>query len=378
MEKTKYSEMETLILYENQKIIEKTCPEKKIMAKKDEEEIDFSVLEDCARENANEKYTTETLQKIVRQMRKKGFYIPKKEPRKVNWRAYTLNQINDITDTLHFIRDKVDEIHKPLRHRPVGRPAVDAGKLAKAILFAEIFGIPERKAEGWVCLLGHHLGIEERIDDRVIGKAYKDKKVIGILRHVFENNRSCDGEMGGDGTGLEVSRKENYESTKKKNKYMTSVVDSREVVQEFDTSGTQECVIMHELVKKIANYLKKDINKLTKKAKITLDSGFVDKKLAQLIEDSGMIAYIFPKKSTVLKSDGSPGWKRMLIRLIKDIQGWLEEYHIRSHTESFHSSFKRIFGIVTKRLDYTIYTQVLARVIHNNRRKTNYFMLAEA
>lgn len=67
----------------------------------------------------------------------------------------------------------------------------------------------------------------------------------------------------------------------------------------------------------------------------------------------------------------------MLINLIKYVQIWLREYHIRSHTESFYSSFKRIFGIVTKRLDDTIYTQVLVRIIHNNRRKVNHFNLAE-
>ena len=134
---------------------------------------------------------------------------------------------------------------------------------------------------------------------------------------------------------------------------------------------------MHELVKSIAKELKKDVNKLLKKAKLTLDSGFVDKKLAQLIENSEIIPFIFPKKNNRLKSDGSPGWKKMLLSLIKDVQAWLREYHVRSHTESFHSSLKRIFGIVTKRLDDTIYTQVLARVIHNNRRKTSYFNLAE-
>lgn len=310
-------------------------------------------------------------------MRKKGFYIPKKEQRKIDWSVYTPNQINDIIDTLHFIRCEVDKVHTPRKHNSVGRPPTDEGKLSKAIMFVELFSIPERKAEGWVYLIGYHLGIKERIDDRVIGKAYRKRGVIAILRKVFENNRGCDGDMGGDGTGLEQSRKENYEATKKKGKYMTSIVDSREVVQEFDTSGTQECVIMHELVKKIAKELKKDVNKLLKRAKLTLDSGFVDKKLAQLIEDSGMLAYIFPKKTNRLKSDGSPGWKRMLIRLIGDVQTWLREYHVRSHTESFHSSFKRIFGMVTKQLDDAIYTQVLARVIHNNRRKTEYFKLAK-
>lgn len=371
MEKKIYSKLETLALYEEQKIIERTSPERK----KDEEE-DFNLI--VQEVNSKKKYNTKILQKIVRLMRKKGFYIPKKEQRKIDWSAYTTNQINDIIYALNFIRDEIDKVHTPKKHSSVGRPPTDEGKLAKAILFVELFGIPERKAEGWVYLIGYHLGIEERIDDRVIGKGYKKREVIAILYQVFENNKSCDGEMGGDGTGLETSRKENYESTKKKGKYMTSIIDSREIVQEFDTSGTQECVIMHELVKKITKELKKDVNKLIKKVKLTLDSGFVDKKLAQLIVDSGIIPFIFPKKDNVLKSDGSPGWKEMLISLIKDVQAWLREYHIRSHTESFHSSFKRIYGMVTKRLDDTIFTQVLARVIHNNRRKTNYFELAEA
>ena len=368
-EKKRYSGIETSILFEEQRIIDKTFPKKK---KKVQENEEYDPIKD---DLGKKEYTTKFLQKLVPVMRKKGFY-KFKDQRKVDWSAYTLNKINDIIDTLHFIRDEIDKVHTPKKHNSVGRPPVDDGKLAKAILFIELIGLPERKAEGWIVLIGHHLGIDERIDDRVIGKAYKKREVIAILRQVFENNKSCDGEMGGDGTGLEVSRKENYESTKKKGEYMTSIVDSREIVQAFDTSGTQECVIMHELVKEIIKELKKDINKLLKNAKITLDSGFVDEKLAQLIENSGITPFIFPKKNNVLKSNGSPGWKRMLMSLIKDVQAWLREYHIRSHTESFHSSFKRIFGIVTKRLDDTIHTQVLVRIIHNNRRKTSYFNLA--
>ncbi len=363
MVKKRYSPLETLLLYEEQKIIEKAYPKKKKKTK-----------EETCQEGVP---STPLLRKIVRQMRKKGFYISKKEQRKIDWAAYTYNQINDIINMLHFIRDEVDKVHTPKKHESVGRPPVDPGKLAKSILLIESLGATERSGEGWVYLLGPHLGIDKRIDDRVIGKAYKKREVIAILHNVFDNNKSCDGEMGGDGTGLESSRKENYESTKKKGVYMTSIVDSREIVQAFDTSGKQECRIMHDLVRGIVKELKKDVNNLLRKTKLTLDSGFVDKKLAQLIEDSEMIPFIFPKKNNKLKSDGYPGWKRMLLSLIKDVQIWLREYHIRSHTESFHSSFKRIYGIVSKRLDETIYTQVLSRVIHNNRRKTNYFELAE-
>lgn len=319
-------------------------------------------------------FSSKDLQKLVPKMREKGFYISQ-EQRKIDWPAYTSAQINEITDTIRFIKTEVDKVHTPEKHKNVGRPPTDAGILAKAILFVELFGIPERKAEGWIFLIGHHLGISEHIDDRVLGKAYKRFDVINILEKVFKNNLECDGQMSGDGTGLEQSRKENYESTKKKGLYMTSIVDSKERVQAFDIDGKQECQAMHFLVKEVANTLKKNVNKLLKEAKLTLDSGFVDKKLAQLIEDSGIVPYIFPKKNNTLKSKGYPGWKRMLLKLLKNVQDWLKEYHIRSHAESFHSSFKRIFGIITKRLNKTTYTQILSRIIHNNRQKTTYYNL---
>ena len=313
-------------------------------------------------------------QELVVKMRKKGFY-KSKEPLSLDWHAYNTNQINDIIDSLRFIRVEVDGVHTPLRVRCVGRPATDAGNLAKAILFVEMYGIDERKAEGWITLLGPHLGITEHIDDRVLGKAYQNKAVIVILEQIFEETKTNDGGMSGDGTGLEGSRKQNYESTKKKTNYLTSVVDSREVVQAFDVGNKQECQAMHDLVTRIKETLQKDLTNVLKTAKLTLDAGFVDRKLIQLIEDSGIIPFVFPKKNNAITSKGYPAWGRMCKRLINDVQTWLTEYHIRSHAESFHSSFKRIFGIVTKRLTITVYTQILCRIIQNNRRKTQYHYL---
>lgn len=315
-------------------------------------------------------------------MREKEFYVSQKQ-RQIDWAAYTANQINDVIDTIYFIKTEVDKAYCSIKHNKVGRPPIDAGFLAKGILFIESLQITERKAEGWLSLMNRHLGFSQRLDDRVIGKAYTRKDVIDILEKVFKNNIECDGQMCGDGSVIERTRKENYESDKKSKKkgkkkglHLTSIVDSKERVLAFDVGGTQECQAMHFLVKEIVDIIKRDVNGLLKKAKLTLDSGFVDKKLAQLIEKSGIIPYIFPKKNNVLKSKGHPAWKRMLLNLLEDVQNWLKEYHIRSHSESFHSSFKRIFGIITKKIDDATYTQVLARVIHNNRRKTAYYHLA--
>ena len=46
---------------------------------------------------------------------------------------------------------------------------------------------------------------------------------------------------------------------------MTSIVDSREIVQAFDISGKQECQAMHELVEKVTG------------TSLRLDAGFVDR-----------------------------------------------------------------------------------------------------
>ena len=318
-------------------------------------------------------FTNKQFQQLVPKLREKGFYRWQSQ-RPIDWPAYTLNQINDIIDSLHFIRDEVNKIHVPSTIKKVGRPAIDEGNLAKAILFTELYSFPERKAEGWIKLMGLHMGINQHIDDRVLGKAYKSKKVQEILEQIFVNNRESDGKNGGDGTGLERSRKENYESTKKKNLYMTSIVDSREIVLAFDISGKQECKVMHLLVKELSVMIKKSKSKKLQQ-KLTLDAGFVDRKLAQVIEDSGLTPYMFPKNNLTLAAKGFAAWKKMWIKLLKDTQHWLKEYHIRSHTESFHSSFKRVFGIVRRILDETAYTQVLSRIIHNNRRKLNYFRM---
>jgi hypothetical protein len=66
--------------------------------------------------------------------------------------------------------------------------------------------------------------------------------VAEILYEIFLTTIDSDGILSGDGTGLEKTRKQNYESQKKNYEgwYMTSIVDSREVVQAFDITGREK------------------------------------------------------------------------------------------------------------------------------------------
>ena len=151
----------------------------------------------------------------------------------------------------------------------------------------------------------------------------------------------------------------NYENNKKAGEWLTSIVDSREIVQAFDISGEQECRAMHKLIGKVyGNSLR-------------LDAGFNDRELVKKIAELGMTPYVFPKSNNNL--NGALAWKNMYLELFFDVMYWLTEYHLRSHAESFHSSFKRVYGMITKRRVTSKLCQVTARIILHNRRRLSYF-----
>lgn len=297
-------------------------------------------------------------QAMVPLLREEGFYEP--EPiRKINWPNYNEAQIRDATEMLDFIREQVDSSKYMKVKGKVGRKLTNPKYLAKAILISEAFEFRERESQGWIKLLGPYTGLYEEIDDRVIGNGYDSPEVLYILKQVFENTKTSDGKLAGDGTGLETSRKQNYETDKKTGEYMTSIVDSREIVQAFDVSGKQECRAMHDLIEKVNG------------TSLRLDAGFVDRKLVKRIVELGMKPFVFPKKSN--KLNGSVAWKQMYLELYYDVMAWLIEYHQRSHSESFHSSFKRKSGILLKRRPVCFLSQVTAKIIVHNQRRLAYF-----
>ena len=304
------------------------------------------------------KLPNKEFRKMVPLLREKGFY-EYEEKRKISWPEYTSSQIEDAEETLCFIQDTVDETEYMGTGGKVGRPLTDPKVLAKVILICEALGFTERRAQGWLRIIGSFLKIREELDDRTIGNAYDKPEVLYILKQIFEKNKDSDGILSGDGTGLETSRKQNYENNKKAGEWLTSIVDSREIVQAFDNSGEQECRAMHKLIEKVyGNSLR-------------LDAGFNDRELVRKISERGMTPYVFPKSNNNL--NGSLAWKNMYLELFFDVMHWLTEYHLRSHSESFHSSFKGVYGMITKRRVASKLCQVTARIILHNRRRLSYF-----
>ena len=126
------------------------------------------------------------------------------EQRKIVWSAYNLSQIKQVKETLNFIRESVNLSYCP----EVRSNATNPRYLAKAILISEMIQSSEREAEGWVEILGPHVGIYEKIDDWVLGNGYSRPEVVRILYEIFLATRHSDGILMGDGTGLEKTRKQ--------------------------------------------------------------------------------------------------------------------------------------------------------------------------
>ena len=211
---------------------------------------------------------------MVPLLREKEFYEPEEE-RPISWPEYNLSQIEDAYETLKFIKDSVDKAECLNTKGKTGRPLTDPKSLAKAILLCEELGLTERSAQGWLKILSPFLDISEQLDDKTIGDAYDKVEVIYILKQVFDSSKTSDGRLSGDGTGLENSRKQNYDDNKKYGTYMTSIIDSREVVQTFDISGKQECQAMHELIEQVQG------------DSLRLDAGFNDRGLVRKIAENG-------------------------------------------------------------------------------------------
>jgi len=97
---------------------------------------------------------------------------------------------------------------------------------------------------------------------------------------------------------------------------------------------------------------------------LRLDAGFNCRELVRKIAELGMLPYVYPYKTNNI--NGNEAWREMYIEFFTDVIAWLTEYYQRVHCESFHSAFKRVFGLLSKIRVHSKFIQVSARIILHN------------
>ena len=317
------------------------------------------------------KETQKRFDQLMRQLKNGDYkYKPLEQEKQVDWTAYSEAKVNELRSIINLIKEMVDAVGLPEKPVSAGQPAKDAKDLAKAILLQQYLQANERVAIGWIDLLGPRLGISSAFEWRSLARAYEREDVKFVLERVFElSTTPVQGSAHSfslDSTGLEESRKENYESvahSEKSSSYpkLTSCISNEfHVVTSYAfTENVGDCKAFGQAFALTAA--------MQSVERVELDAGFVSRDICTAIGNAGALPFVYPKKGITLKKKKSQAWKNMLLLFVANPQEWLRFYHERSNVESWHSAFKRRFSKPLQcKSVLTQATEVCARIIIEN------------
>lgn len=290
------------------------------------------------------------LDSLIEDIRNKQFKYEAKEETELDWSAYNLSKIHEAEFFLTFVKEAVDGVQISLpKNNSQGRPVSDAYDLAKILLMKEYFHAAERQAEGLAFLCKERLALKNIYSASTIGRSYSRADVQEILSKVFdltsEPLKDKETSFSADGTGLSRSTKQNYANDRDDHskhagydKALIMISNNFHIASGFvHANGSANDSPL------FAPALEQTERKFTQIADIELDAGFISRENCQRIANAGAVPYIFPKRGITLNQEGSPAWKKMLLSLISNSQVWLRNYHVRSQSECYFSSYKRRF-----------------------------------
>lgn len=306
-------------------------------------------------------------------------YEPR-EKKEIDFNKYTIAQVNEINNVLLLIRRIVDDAYLSIPEREgAGRPSKSACDKAKAILMQQFFQCSNRVAEGFAELFREKLGIKEHLTYKDIERAYENPEVALIIHvaHQLSNEPVAGNEKNFsiDGTGLPESSKQNYASDKEKGKEIKGyekliaifgncykLIGACDIADAKDNESPYLQPLLDELMG-----IYEELNLFSG------DPAYLSRENCDAIASYGGTPRIYPKSNTVVNQRGSKAWTQMLLAFITDPQKWLEEYHIRSISESGNSVIKRRFPRnLLKKDDTRRKCEAFSRVCVYNLRQLNY------
>lgn len=322
------------------------------------------------------------------ELRQKFKYRSKEHTESIDWTAYNQAQLEELDNQLILIRNMVNDAANALGDTidpsgREGRPAKKAPDKAKALLIQQYFMATDRFAASLVWFLREKLGISEKLSAKDIERAYDDSDVIAILMEVLrmsnEPVKDIDTKFTIDGTGMPTSIRQNYASDKtddaKRAVYdmLICMVGVRaKLFASFALTGPGgESPHLRPLLEETGSMY-------TDISCVMADAGYISRDNCDAIREAGAVPYIYPKQGITLNQKGSIAWKHMLLAIVHDPQKWLEEYHLRSISESVNSVWKRKYTRPLARKTRERRTaEALGRIVCYNMRRLSYLHIID-
>lgn len=330
--------------------------------------------------------TVEELRALAQSVRSGTFHYDGRPKRSLDWSSYNEAQVNEMADTLNLIRRFVDRASArvPERPRRRGRPPFPARDVAKALLLQTYFGVSDRVAAGLVRLFKEKLGIANEFSYKTIERGYDPSPVSEILREVFrltnEHGNAKETTFSVDGTGEPTSSKVNYESVRSEQRKEEREAGawpsspqpekSSAASPQQGSSASEAPTSRHEFqltVSSVGVHTKmvagfgttgdRSIGELSffpsvvsqthincpQMETVLGDSLYANRVACAAVARYGATPYFLPKSNSIFLSLGVPSWNNMTHGFVQDPQRWLEEYHMRSISETSNSMDKTEF-----------------------------------
>lgn len=313
------------------------------------------------------------LQEIITKVREKEFNYKPREKKKTNWRNYDKAQCREIASMLEFIRELVDlaeervaATNQKIKQKPLGRPPeVPAADVAKVLLLQTYFQAPNRVAEGLQALFSDKLGLRSEFSYKAIERGYDDWDVRQLLDEVAvltnEPVRNLEKIFSADGTGYSTSSKQNYEADRNKQRRQSeadgaamdafptgvrpyvanvAIIGVKYKLYAAWTSSAESRISERALFDEAFE----DVLKVHPKMERLLGDGlYANRPVCRKVSEAGVEPVFLPARNVTFKKKKVASWVRMLQRIVDDPQRFLEDYHLRSISETGFSMDDRAF-----------------------------------
>jgi len=315
------------------------------------------------------KQRLEALQTLITQIREKEFPYEERPEKKIDWTLYDLAQCSELGDILLLIGRIVDVAVArsitgvPSNKKSPGRPAISVSDVVKILLAQTYFGFSNRRSEGLLRVAYGPLGLSREFSYKTIERGYDPGRTGELLDEVMsltnEPVRRLENVFGIDGTGQPTSVKQNYENDRRlqrtKKKEQSSTSDKWPASQHHTKHGYVYGVGIIGTVSKMYASWKSNTDRskgelrffkeLIQKASVnrpamdtlTGDGLYGIRKFCQACDEKGIVPITLPRRNVTLRRKGVNAWVEMLLFMLNSPQEYLQQYHIRSISETGNS-----------------------------------------
>jgi len=317
----------------------------------------------------NTEQRLEALQALITQIREKEFPYEERPEKKMDWSLYDLAQCSELGDILLLIGRIVDVAASRLNSgaqsnaRNPGRPAISVSDVVKVLLAQAYFGFSNRRSEGLVHVAYGPLGLCREFSYKTIERGYDPWRTGELLDEVMaltnEPVQRLENIFGIDGTGQPTSVKQNYENDRRlqrtKKKEQSSTSDNWPASQYCTKHGYVYGVGIIGTVSKMYAAWKSNTDKskgelrffkeLIQKASVnrpamdtlTGDGLYGIRKFCQACDERKIVPITLPRRNVTLRRKGVNAWVEMLLFMLNSPQEYLQQYHLRSISETGNS-----------------------------------------